>query len=185
MDNEITFAIFLGPSLVATGSIDVAVQSVLDQGVPQPERCVMLEEQTGRSVDIDWRGTPDEIVEHAIAQFATKPPGRPKLGVEGREVTLLPRHWRWLSQQRGGASAALRRLVEADMRGGKADPAKIDALYRQMSVLAGDHPGFEEAARQLYAGNREGVDTIIGVWPGDLPTYFGRRLDAVFAKQAA
>ena len=185
MNNEITFAIFLGSSLVATGPIDVAVRSVLDQGVPQPERCVMLAEQTGRSVDINWRGTPAEIVERAIAQFATKPPGRPKLGVEGREVTLLPRHWRWLSQQRGGASAALRRLVEVDMRGGKADPAKVDALYRQMSVLGGDHPGFEEAARQLYAGNREGVDDIIGAWPDDLPAYFGQRLDAVFAKEAA
>ena len=145
----------------------------------------MLEEHTGRSVDINWRGTPAEVVEGATAQFATKSPGRPKLGVEGREVTLLPRHWRWLAQQRGGASAALRRLVEADMRGDKADPAEVDAIYRHMSTLAGDCPGFEEAARQLYAGNRDGIDTIIAAWPGDLPTYFGRRLDGVFAKEAA
>ena len=39
-------------------------------------------------------------------------PGRPKLGVVAREVTLLPRHWAWLNAQPGGASVALRRLVD-------------------------------------------------------------------------
>jgi len=43
---------------------------------------------------------------------APKGRGRPKLGVVAREVTLLPRHWEWLNSQPGGASVALRRLVE-------------------------------------------------------------------------
>jgi hypothetical protein len=43
-------------------------------------------------------------------------PGRPRLGVVAREVTLLPGHWEWLASQPGGASVALRRLVDAARR---------------------------------------------------------------------
>ncbi len=91
-------------------------------------------------------------------------PGRPKLGVVGREVTLLPRHWDWLSAQPGGASVTLRKLVEAARKQGQGEQ-KIrqtqDVAYRFMYAIAGDLPGFEEAARALYAwdlGRLEEID---------------------------
>ena len=52
-------------------------------------------------------------------QPLSRGPGRPKLGVVAREVTLLPRHWEWLAEQRGGASVALRKLVEDAQRAGE------------------------------------------------------------------
>ena len=46
------------------------------------------------------------------AQPPSRGPGRPKLGVVAREVTLLPRHWEWLAKQHGGASVTLRKLID-------------------------------------------------------------------------
>ncbi len=71
--------------------------------------------------------------------------GRPKLGVVAREVTLLPRHWDWLNAQPGGASVALRKLVEQARRAnGDADRARAarEAAYHFMSAMAGDLPAF-------------------------------------------
>src|ERR1700739_3037247 len=69
---------------------------------------LIFDEQTGRVVDIDPRYPPDA---------ETARPGRPKLGVVAREVTLLPRHWDWLATQPGGGSVALRKLVGEARRG--------------------------------------------------------------------
>lgn len=103
--------------------------------------------------------------------------GRPKLGVVAREVTLLPRHWEWLSGQPGGASAALRRLVDEARRTSEgADRARRaqEALYRVMSTLAGDLPGFEEAARALYARDDARFDDLISGWSGGVRDYLAR-----------
>lgn len=97
--------------------------------------------------------------------------GRPKLGVVSREVTLLPRHWEWLSNQRGGASVALRRLVDqARQSNGEQDKLRIaqDSAYRFMTVLAGDAPGYEEAIRRLYAKDLTGLLEITASWPADV-----------------
>ena len=73
-----------------------------------------------------------------------------------REVTLLPRHWEWLAQQSGGASVALRRLVDQARRGTE-DKDRIrraqEAAYRFMSAMAGNRPNFEDAIRALFAGD--------------------------------
>jgi hypothetical protein len=107
----------------------------------------------------------------AAAGAEKKTRGRPKLGVIGREVTLLPRHWAWLDTQRGGASATLRRLVDAERK------ASVDSDYRRasqdranrfMSAMAGDLKGFEEATRALYAGNREGFESASASWAHDI-----------------
>src|SRR5207245_11177496 len=88
------------------------------------------------------------------AQPASRGPGRPKLGVVAREVTLLPRHWDWLAQQRGGASVALRRLVD-EARRTHEDKDRIriaqEAAYRFMSAMAGDRSNYEAAIRPLFA----------------------------------
>ena len=97
--------------------------------------------------------------------------GRPRLGVVAREVTLLPRHWEWLGAQPGGASVALRKLVEAARRSsGDLDRSRAarDAAYHFMSAMAGNLPGFEEASRALFADDRRQFVALIAGWPGDI-----------------
>jgi len=111
-------------------------------------------------VDIDPRYPPDD---------ETSRPGRPKLGVVAREVTLLPRHWDWLAAQPGGASVALRKLVEAARHDPKlAVRARRDCVYRFITATVGNAPGYEEAIRALYAGQREEFAAHIEAWPPDI-----------------
>jgi hypothetical protein len=98
-------------------------------------------------------------------------PGRPKLGVVSREVTLLPRHWEWLASQPGSASVTLRKLVdEARKRNEGKDRIRRaqEITYRFMNAMAGDFPGFEEALRALYAADRERFTTLTESWSGDV-----------------
>lgn len=126
----------------------------------------------GRVVDLDLRGSLTAArarLGPALAPKAEKRgPGRPKLGVVAREVTLLPRHWAWLAAQPGGASVALRKLVEAQMKAAagpdRARRAK-EAAYRFMTAMAGDRPGYEEATRMLFAGDWTAFDGAVEAWP--------------------
>jgi hypothetical protein len=91
--------------------------------------------------------------------------------VVGREVTLLPRHWEWLASQPGGASVTLRRLVEAARRneaGHDRVREQQESVYRFMTHLAGDAPGYEEAVRALYARNAGAFETHTASWPNDV-----------------
>src|SRR6516164_4805046 len=120
---------------------------------------LIFDQDTGRVVDIDPRFPPGEEGSR---------PGRPRLGVVAREVTLLPRHWDWLASQPGGASVAMRKLVEQAMRnnaGRDRVRASQNAAYRFMSVMAGNRPGFEEAARALFAADAAKFDRLVGGWP--------------------
>lgn len=105
------------------------------------------------------------------ADESRKRPGRPKLGVVAREVTLLPRHWDWLGTQPGGASVALRKLVEqaiGDNRVRDALRRAQEATYRFITDMAGDEPGYEEALRALFAGDLRRFNEIIEPWPRDV-----------------
>lgn len=88
-----------------------------------------------------------------------------------REVSLLPRHWEWLEQHPGGASAALRRLVEEAR---KREPGKqrarqaADAASRFMSAMAGNLPNYEEATRALYRARRAAFEQLVADWPHDI-----------------
>jgi hypothetical protein len=103
--------------------------------------------------------------------------------VVSREISLLPRHWDWLEQQPNGASAALRRLVEEAR---KRDPGKertrlaTAAAGRILSAMAGNLPGYEEASRALYAGNRARFEELILDWPRDIRAYIQRRVEDAF-----
>jgi hypothetical protein len=154
-------------------------------------------DSTGGVIDLDLRGTTAEIVARLGKQADDPRPasvevqapdeeaasqprgrGRPRLGVVAREVTLLPRHWEWLAQQRGGASQALRRLVDEARRadGGRTRTrVNQERAYRFMSALAGNLPGFEDASRALFAGKREAFETCTQSWPADIGAY-ARRL---------
>lgn len=127
---------------------------------------LIYDTETGRVVDIDPRFPP------APGPSETDPvprPGRPRLGVTAREVTLLPRHWDWLGAQPGGASVALRKLVDEAARKPQArQRQRRDAIYRLATALVGDAPGYEEAMRALYAGAREDFLAHIEVWPADV-----------------
>jgi len=52
-----------------------------------------------------------------------------------------------------------------------AQRASREAAYRFMSAMAGNLPGFEEAARALFAGERTRFDELIAPWPEDVSRY--------------
>jgi hypothetical protein len=86
-------------------------------------------------------------------------------------VTLLPRHWAWLDDQRGGASATLRRLVDRgrkDLAGVDRRNVAQDRTHRLMTVLAGDRPGYEDACRALYGGDEARFGEQVRSWPRDV-----------------
>lgn len=151
--------------LAAGNKLDVARALKAAGGRP----LLAFDLETGAGVDFDLGGSDAELA--ARYGESERGPGRPRLGVVGREVTLLPRHWDWLERQRGGASAALRRLVEAaraaDEGATEAAEAKA-AAYRILSAMAGDLPDFEAAARALFAGDIASLRGLTSGWPEDV-----------------
>jgi uncharacterized protein len=183
-----TVTAFAGFTRLAAGlpaDVAVAVQRAQSE---RPDVGVLVFDNTrGSVVDLDLRGdaaavrrryasarTDDTKAEAGEGPAAKRGRGRTRLGVVSREVTLLPRHWDWLATQPGGASAALRRLVE-DARRARRDTdaarAAREAAYRVMSALGGDLPNFEEASRALFAGDRPGFETRVSDWPADVREY--------------
>ncbi len=130
---------------------------------------LIFNSENGHVVDIDYRGEPADVA--GRLQDPPRGPGRPKLGVVAREVTLLPRHWEWLSAQPGGASVALRKLVEEARRAGATDDRirlGRESAYRFISSMAGNEVGFEEATRALFAGNESSFKYNSAAWPCDV-----------------
>ena len=147
-----------------------AVTRALEQNYPADLGAIrVFDDGSGRVVDLDYRGA-------AESAPAPRRRGRPSLGVMAREVTLLPRHWEWLAGQSGGASAALRRLVDEARRSGASPRDKRDSVYRFMSDMAGDRPGYEEALRALYRGEEERFRQLIAPWPKAIRGYVGELL---------
>ena len=164
------FTVFQKFDKVASGGRE-EVAAFLRQATGQSE-VLVFENGSGRQVDLDLRVAPEappiEVVE------APRGPGRPRLGVVAREVTLLPRHWDWLNSQPGGASIALRKLVE-EARKNSGDRDRIraaqESAYRFMSAVAGNLPDFEEASRALFAYDRRRFAHLIAAWPEDVRDY--------------
>lgn len=157
---------------IAHGSMAEVAVAVKHAGADTP--VLVFDDVTGRQIDLDTRGT-DADVRSRYAPLPEPPRGRgrPKLGVLPREVTLLPRHWDWLNRQPGGASAALRRLVDEARRESAGEVrartrAAQEAAYSFMHGIAGNFPGFEEATRALFAGDRAGFEAQILHWPHDV-----------------
>jgi uncharacterized protein len=165
------FTAFTGHRRLARGTaadVALALKVAYDRG---EAGLLAFEDATGRQVDFDLRGGPGEIAARYEAPAPARR-GRPRLGVTPREVTLLPRHWEWLAAQPGGASAALRRLVQAAMTSdASALRRRRDAAYNAMAALAGDLPGFEEASRALFAGEAARFGALIAGWPKDVRDY--------------
>lgn len=176
---------FEGTRLIASGPLaDVAVAVKAAMKKNAAGTFLTFDDATGAVIELDLRGRQRDIVKRLVergsraksaeaeAMAAGPVRGRPKLGVVAREVTLLPRHWEWLAAQPGGASQALRRLVDQarNAPGGKARVAQATA-YRFMSAMAGNFPSFEEASRALFAGDLDRLARLIADWPGDVRDY--------------
>jgi uncharacterized protein len=148
-------------------------------------------------IDLDFRGTIDDVLERLPAVDGTaratpelepemapnRGPGRPRLGVVAREITLLPRHWEWLAQQPGGASVAIRKLVENARRNSdRKDRVRAgqEAAYRFMSAMAGNKPHFEDAVRALFAPDPLQFAALIADWPADVRNHAARLAERVF-----
>lgn len=163
--------------LIASGPLaDVvrAAKLALDAGAGEP--LLIFDDHDSRQIEVDFRGTMAEVLARLPGAGAAtvRGPGRPKLGVVPREITLLPRHWDWLATQPGGASAVLRRLVEQASRDGDAkDRARhaVESVDRFMRVVGGDLPGYEEASRAFYRGDRAGFARLIDTWPTDVRSH--------------
>lgn len=170
---------FCDSQRVANGPlIDVAL-AVKTLEATAPSAILTFDDNTGKVIDLDLRGTTADVVSRlgersGTSDTAPRQRGRPKLGVVAREVTLLPRHWDWLAQQSGGASQALRRLVDEARRadGGQTDAkAAQERSYRFLSALAGDLPDYEDALRALFAGDAAVFETLMAGWPQDIRDY--------------
>jgi len=187
------FVAFEGSQCLARGSLaQVALQYKAAVDARPFARFMVFNASTSEIIDLDHRGTPEDVLARLLASAGTQPegldpqdplgteaskplapagPGRPKLGVVAREVTLLPRHWAWLASQPGGASVALRKLVEQARRDGQTQDERRqsqEASYRFMSAMAGSLEGFEEAARALFAADPVRFATLISSWPADI-----------------
>ena len=188
---------FEGLRRIASGELsEVALKTKEIVDRPDHGPALIFDDATGETIEMDYRGTVEDVLERIaratgeVAASSASPgpdregprgPGRPKLGVIAREVTLLPRHWDWLGNQPGGASVALRKLVEEARRSGESkDRARRsrEAAYRFLSTMAGNLPGFEEATRALFASDRGRFDGLVEPWPADLRDH-SRKLAAL------
>jgi hypothetical protein len=194
------YSAFEGPRRLAAGPLDMVVAAAKAAfDTSRTSLVLIFDDATGEQIDADYSGTPADVLRGVSAREArrTAPaeaepatprgPGRPRLGVVPREVTLLPRHWQWLNSQPGGASVALRRLVDEARRasvGRDRVRRAQEVSYRVMTALAGDLPGFEDALRALFARDGAAFDRHVAPWPDDVRDYARRLASPAFEGQA-
>lgn len=189
VNSDAAYTAFKDHRRIASGplhTVALLVKRAIGSGSAAP--VLIFDDLTGRQIEVDTRGSDEEVVarltqraanhEHLDAGSADvarhRGRGRPKLGVVAREVTLLPRHWDWLATQPGGASVALRKLVEEARRThAESDRRRnrLERAYHFMSAISGDMPGFEEAARALFAADERRFRKLITGWPDDIRDY--------------
>jgi hypothetical protein len=193
---------FAGRKRIASGALlDVALKAKAVLERDDDAQVLIFDDITSELIEVDFRGTraqvakrlekmagDGEAAEPSRLNSEAKGPGRPKLGVVGREVTLLPRHWDWLATQPGGASVALRKLVEHARKVSR-DRDQIrraqEATYRFMSAIAGNEPGFEEAIRALFGADPKRFAAMIEAWPHDVRQHAKKLAAAAFAASNA
>jgi hypothetical protein len=184
---EDRYTAFASGRLLASGSPEQAAAAAGAALAADQPGVLIFDDATGEQVEIDPFARSPAIAGRGSSAPLERPGrGRPKLGVVAREVTLLPRHWAWLAAQPGGASAALRRLVEAASRQSPAQARRTqEAVYRVMTALAGDAPAYEEAVRALFSAADERFDAVIANWLPDVRDYVARLARAAREARAA
>ena len=188
MDQIRTYSAFIGNTLIASGSLEKMLSGIKPEFDRDPGALFLIfEDESGRQVDFDLRGPLSEVLSRAVPEPPKSGPGRPKLGVVSREISLLPRHWEWLEQQPNGASAALRRLVD-EARNREGDEAQSrqarEGIGRFMTAMGGNLPGYEAACRALYAVDRSEFDELIRGWPRDIQAFIQRNAGRAFWTKA-
>jgi uncharacterized protein len=190
MDNQQTYSAFDGDKLISQGALDEVALKVRKQLQEAPTSAILIfSDTTGKQMDFDLRGSAKDVLQrlkvfredNAAESFG---PGRPKLGVVSREISLLPRHWEWLSTQSGGASATLRRLVDEARKqstGKEQVKQAQERAYKFMAAIAGNLPNFEEALRALFAKNKKMFETQVENWPRDIRKHAGKLAEAAFS----
>jgi hypothetical protein len=199
---EPTVTAFRGHEVLATGPLrEVArvVWHAVKHGTSADGAVLIFDDATARVIDLEMRGDEARMLAHLdatlkagmaakaesaaltdrgdVADAGPRPRGRPRLGVVAREITLLPRHWEWLAAQPGGASVAIRKLVDAARRAPSDEErtrAARDVAYRFLNAVAGDLPQFEEVIRALYRGDEARVRDLMQPWPQDIQRYAAR-----------
>lgn len=192
MKNQIlnTYTAFDGSNLLVQGDLTEVVLKVKKHiGSAHHSSILIFSNSTGKTMDFNFQGTKQdiqkrlEIYTSAETEIESTGPGRPKLGVISREISLLPRHWEWLSTQPGGASAIIRTLVE-EARKKDSSLVSIKQLqeraYKVMSVLAGDRESYEEALRALYKKDQKAFANNIQSWPADIKKYLQELVKPIF-----
>jgi hypothetical protein len=192
---EAAYIAFEGARCIGSGDLRDVARSARQALDREPDASILIfNGSTSALVDVDFRGSVDDVVariprpepaaaDEDTAVAAPRGPGRPKLGVVAREITLLPRHWDWLAQQKGGASVAIRRLVdEARRSGGDGSRVRLaqEAAYRFMSTMAGNRPHYEEAIRALFANDSIRFEKLIAEWPPDVRDHAARLAKSAF-----
>jgi len=198
---DIAHIAFDGDRRIASGNLREIARAA-KQALQRNKHASILvfDGSTSGPIEIDFRGTVDDVLarlpaagETAATNIDAEPelpqsrgPGRPKLGVVAREITLLPRHWDWLAQQTGGASVAIRKLVEQARRSGE-NRDRIrrsqEAAYRFMSAMAGNKPHYEDAIRALFADDPAGFEKLIAQWPVDVRDHASKLAERAFARE--
>jgi hypothetical protein len=198
--SDAAYLAFEGDRRIAAGDLREVARAVKQALGRSEASVVVFDGSTSAPVELDLRGSLDEVLarlpdissapaataDHAALPAPPRGPGRPKLGVVAREITLLPRHWDWLAQQAGGASVAIRKLVEQARRTGE-DKDRIraaqEAAYRFMSVMAGNKPHYEDAIRALFAPDPARFEKLIADWPADIRDHAAKLAERAFRRE--
>lgn len=197
--SDIRYLAFEGDRCIGSGDLRTVARAARETLDRRKDATVLVFDSASGPIDIDFRGSVADVLARLpapdaadapedAAAAAPRGPGRPKLGVVAREITLLPRHWEWLAQQSGGASVALRRLVDEARRANK-DKDRIrlarEAAYRFIAAMGENKPHYEEVARALFAGDAERFGAWTAAWPADVRDHARRLAAAAFEQPAS
>jgi uncharacterized protein len=195
--SRMSFIAFAGDRCIALGDLGVVARAAKETLDRHKDAQILVFDDDSGPIDLDLRGSVEDVLARlpetpaatALETEVPAPrgPGRPKLGVVAREITLLPRHWEWLARQPGGASVALRKLVDEARRANK-DRDRIrhaqETAYRFIAAMGENKPHYEEVARALFAGDSERFKAWTTSWPADVRDH-ARRLAAPCLQHAA
>lgn len=185
-----SYTAFLGDAILAQGNLEEVVLKIKKQmGKADHSEALLFNDSTGKVMDFNFQGTREDVEKRLEVYRApdSSPsrsgPGRPKLGVVSREVSLLPRHWEWLAAQPGGVSVTLRLLIEEAKKKSESSVTikqLQERTYQVMFTLAGDLEGYEEAVRALYKKDRKNFLEHQSSWPSDVKKYILKVAQGIF-----